>query len=150
MPSRNPGITLALVVGLALFAHSNSQSKDTKKPKMLVFSSADCGPCQEAQPAVDAVIAQCKKRNVEIEEFDLSKPETELLAAKYRLIGTPTFVFLDKNGNEVARLLGKQTETALKQTLSALLGEPCPGIQLLKPKKTSPKKKSPKRPAKAK
>jgi len=45
-------------------------------------------------------------------------------------VGTPTFVFLDPNGVEVARLVGEQTENTLKQALSALRKKPCPGFNL--------------------
>ena len=37
------------------------------------------------------------------------------------------------NGREVARLVGEQSEDTLKQALSALRGEPCPGLGLLEP-----------------
>ena len=145
MSAIKSGAGLALILVSVLLAPPSSQAKEEKKAKMLVFSSEHCRPCQEAQPAVDAVITQCKKRKVAIQEFDLSKPGTEFLAAKYRLIGTPTFVFLDKEGNEVARLLGKQSESALRQAMSAAMGEPCEGLELLKPKTKSKKKKFPKK-----
>jgi len=144
MSAIKSNIVLACLLGLAILAPA-SQAKDVKKARMLVFTSQHCGPCLEAQPAVDAVITQCKKRNVIIQEFDLSKPKTEFLAAKYRLIGTPTFVFLDKEGNEVARLLGQQSEDALRQALSAAMGEACEGLKLLKPKTKNTKKKFPKK-----
>ena len=35
---------------------------------------------------------------------------------------------MDDQGEEVARLIGAQTEDTLRQALSALRGEPCPGL----------------------
>ena len=52
---------------------------------------------------------------------------------RFHLVATPTFVFLDGDGREVARLVGEQSEDTLKQALSALRGEPCPGLGLLEP-----------------
>ena len=46
-------------------------------------------------------------------------------------MGVPTFVFADRDGVEVARLVGEQTEAGLTRALSALRGEPCPGLAIL-------------------
>jgi hypothetical protein len=43
-------------------------------------------------------------------------------------------VFVDEAEYEVARLVGTQTESALKQALGVLRGEDCPGVGTVKSK----------------
>ncbi len=97
-------------------------------PVMLELYSASCTVCERMEPVVTGIAGQCHGNQVRVVQVDVSKPENRHLAEKYRLVGVPTFLFLDIDGEEVARLVGEQTDTALLQALSALRGEPCPGV----------------------
>jgi hypothetical protein len=83
------------------------------------------------RPLLTRMKKECHGKKVFIREFDVADPEDRRIGLKHRLVGTPTFVFLDRQGAEVARLVGEQTEVTLKQALSALRGEPCPGMELM-------------------
>ncbi len=102
-------------------------------PVMLELYKEDCGVCEKMKPVVASIVDQCDEKGVRVRTIDISKPEHRHLASTYRLVGVPTFIFLDADGNEAARLLGEQTEQSLKQTISALRGEPCPGLARLEP-----------------
>ena len=52
-------------------------------------------------------------------------------ANHYGILGVPTFVFIDQQGTEVARLVGEQPEETLIQTLEVLAGQTCDGFHRL-------------------
>ncbi len=97
-------------------------------PVMLELYSESCSVCERMEPIVAGISGQCHGKQVRIVQVDVSAPENRHFAEKFRLVGVPTFLFLDEGGEEVARLVGEQTDSALRQALSALRGEPCPGV----------------------
>ncbi len=100
-------------------------------PVMVEFYSKDCTICQRMKPVVDGIINQCDGNQVLVKQIDISDPENRHFAKRYRLVGVPTFLFIRMDGSEAARLVGEQTESSLKQGLSALRGKPCPGLAAL-------------------
>lgn len=100
----------------------------TRLPRMVELYTRSCPVCRRMKPVVAAVTSACRGRRVKIELRDVSRAENRHLVSRYRLVGVPTFVFIDKNGRETARLIGEQTPQALRQALSALMGSPCPGV----------------------
>lgn len=44
-------------------------------------------------------------------------------ASRYRITATPTLVFLDREGNEAARLLGYQDEDTIRARIKELLAD---------------------------
>jgi cytochrome c-type biogenesis protein len=53
--------------------------------------------------------------------------------------GVPTFVFLDRRGQQVARLVGYQTLESLRQSLSVLVGERCADVGLFNTEPPAPR-----------
>ncbi|MCP4605913.1 MAG: thioredoxin fold domain-containing protein [Proteobacteria bacterium] len=100
-------------------------------PAMVEMYSQNCPVCDRMKPIVDDIFNQCDQRGVKVATLDVSDEKYMHLIGKYRLVGAPTFLFIDKDGNEVARLVGEQTQGTLKQALSALRGERCPGLDLI-------------------
>lgn len=107
-------------------------------PVMVELYKEDCGVCQKMKPTVESITSQCDEKGVHVRTVDIGKPENRHLVKKFKLVGVPTFVFLDEHGNETARLVGEQTEQSLKQTISILRGEPCPGVAFISPNKWQP------------
>lgn len=116
--------------------------EDRPLPTMLAFVSGDCPVCEEMKPVLDRIAGLCDGRRVGIRLFDVAADENRPLADDFRLIGVPTFVFLDREGEEVARLVGRQSEQTLLQELSLLRGERCPGIGAL-PDRATPRNGQP-------
>jgi cytochrome c-type biogenesis protein len=109
----------------------NAIAGKLSKPTMLVLTSSECSVCRQMEPIVKSITSLCDGKGVSIKEYDLALPANRPLITKYRLVATPTFVFLNTDRSEVARLVGQQTDDTLKQALSALRGVPCPGMKLL-------------------
>jgi len=67
------------------------------------FSAVWCGPCHDQEPIVAEIHEEYEGR-LHVEEIDVDqKPE---MAQKYGIKAIPTLVFLDREGNEVDRLVG--------------------------------------------
>ena len=112
-------------------AHPTASQNSEASPTMLAFTSPACTICQRMEPILTDLISECDGKSVKVERIDLSDPGNRELSRSYRLVGVPTYVFQDSKGQEVARLVGEQSPTSLKRALSALRGEPCPGLALL-------------------
>lgn len=97
------------------------------RPVMLELHSSDCTICKRMQPLVERIEERCDG-GVDFVKKDVSQAENRGLVERHRVLGVPTFVFLNAEGQEVARLVGQQTEEALLQALSVARGQQCPGV----------------------
>ena len=138
------GGTLVVVAGVLLvdlaptLSAPASQATVTGTPMMVELYSKDCHICQQMKPVVDQISDHCQGKSVLIETFDVSKPENRDLISRHRVVGVPTFVFLDATGAEVARLVGRQTAGSLKQALAVLRGESCPDVGVVPSEPAAP------------
>ncbi len=126
-PAASPGVAGESV---AVADTLNCQPED-RLPVMVEFYSADCSICKRMAPLVDGIAGQCHGNKVLVRQIDVSQPENRHYLEAHRLVGVPTFVFFDAEEQEVARLVGEQSESSLRQALSVLRGEPCPGLGAL-------------------
>jgi cytochrome c-type biogenesis protein len=108
--------------------HLTTDAQGQRVPAMVELYSSNCSICKQMKPIVNDLVEQCHGKNVLVRTVNVSEGSNRALAKRYRLVGVPTFLFLDKEGKEVARLVGRQTPEALRQALSALRGERCPGV----------------------
>lgn len=83
------------------------------------------------KPLLERLSRQCDKKGVRVSQIDISEEANEQFIDDYQIRAVPTFLFLDENGVETARLVGRQSEETLRQALSVLRGEQCPGMTLL-------------------
>ena len=81
--------------------------------KLLVFSSATCGPCKLYSPQVDKVAVQ----GYNIQKLDVAD-NTELVE-KYRVRGVPTSIIVDEEGTEIHRFMGAKSAPTLKDLLDS-------------------------------
>ncbi len=100
-------------------------------PTMLEFVSTHCPICQRMHPVVAAAERDCSRHGVRVQQVDVFTPAGRALAARYGVLGVPTFLFLDSAGKEVARLVGEQPPQTLMQSLEILAGEKCDGFRPL-------------------
>lgn len=105
--------------------------EDSKRPSVIKFYSPSCPICLQMVPVVNALKNECAGKNLDFRDVDVSTPEGRILAREYGVTGIPVFLFLNKEGKEVARLVGFQTLSALEQAASVLLGEQCPSFRPL-------------------
>lgn len=100
-------------------------------PVMVEFFSSSCTVCKRMEPIIEAITSQCDGNMVRVKKVDISLAENSHFVRQYKLVGVPTFLFISREGSEVARLVGEQSEKTLKQALSALRGVPCPGLKAI-------------------
>jgi cytochrome c-type biogenesis protein len=111
----------------------------SQKPRMVEFYKEDCSVCRQMMPTMNAFKRQCGAKGIEILQIDLSKPANAHFAADYKIRGVPTFVFMDTDGHEAARLIGYQPPHSLEQALAALVGDDrCDGLAMVTPQIPTP------------
>lgn len=100
-------------------------------PTMIAFVSAHCPICHRMAPVVAKAEQDCSAHGVRVQQVDVATPAGREGANRYGILGVPTFIFVDGQGSEVARLVGEQPEETLVQTLEVLAGQSCDGFRRL-------------------
>ena len=72
------------------------------------------------KPIVDELRKEYKDQ-VEFRILDVDKPETEKESRKYGVTAIPLFIFIDKAGNQVDKVVGSMTKSEFKTKLEKLL-----------------------------
>ena len=124
-------LTLFLVLIYAWFFQSSGPDSERETPadmmsnlpKMVELYTPTCPSCRAMEPLLEQLKEICQHRGVGVDMIDISKVENEHIADELDVIAVPTFIFLDQNGIETARLVGKQTELTLKAHLTDLGGQ---------------------------
>jgi cytochrome c-type biogenesis protein len=112
-------------------APSVAASPVAQMPTMLEFVSAHCPICHRMAPVVAKAEQDCSAHGVAIRQVDVATAAGREGVTRYGVLGVPTFVFLDQQGAEVARLVGEQPAGTLIQTLEVLAGQSCDGFHRL-------------------
>lgn len=86
-------------------------------PKMVELYAPGCPSCRAMDPLLEQLKEKCGHRGVGVDKVDISRAENEHIAEKLGVFAVPTFVFLDQNGAEVSRLVGRQTESDRKSVV---------------------------------
>ena len=86
-------------------------------PALVVFETANCGPCQSLRPLLDALAEEFRTRMLVVRVTDASEG---WLAARYHLVFVPTLVFW-RNGREFARIKGNAGLDAIREHVRFLL-----------------------------
>lgn len=95
------------------------------KPVLIEFYSDTCPVCRSMIPIVNAIERDCTGKNLALVKININSPESAPLIKKYRIFGVPTFVFLDRTGKEVARLLGYQEPENFSKVLKIITSQKC-------------------------
>lgn len=93
------------------------------KPTVLFFYANWCPTCKAEEPTVKTIVADTNVplNVIRVNTLDSDTDADEKALAKdYDIFIQHTFVFLDKNGNEVDRSIGTQGETQLRTKINAL------------------------------
>lgn len=90
---------------------SNFEESTNEGLVLVDFYAPWCGPCRALAPTLAQV------NNVKV--VKVNTDESYNLAVKYRVSSLPTLVFL-KEGNEVGRMIGLQSKTAVQNKIDEL------------------------------
>lgn len=102
------------------FTDQNFQN-EVLESKILVlvdFWAPWCGPCQMLGPIIEKIAAEYEGKSVKIGKLNVDdNPQT---AEKYQVMSIPTII-LFKNGEIKEKLMGLQSEEALKNVIDKYL-----------------------------
>lgn len=79
------------------------ETETTGLPKLWDFWATWCPPCKALKPTIEALATEYAGK-IEIKSIDIDKNGE--LASKFGIQAVPTLVFLDKDGNELSRIVG--------------------------------------------
>jgi len=82
--------------------------------KVIKFQAEWCGPCKLLAPIFDQVKSEVS--GVLFQDVDVDADSA--LAIKYNVRGVPTII-IEKNGQEVKRLVGMQQKPVLTSTINS-------------------------------
>ncbi len=85
--------------------------------KVLKFGALWCKECLVMKPMWDAIEKNIS--GLETQYFDADENEEKL--KEYSVTDIPTFIFLDKNGDEIERLKGVQNKEDLEEKVKKYL-----------------------------
>ena len=80
---------------------------------LLYFSASWCGPCAQMSPVVSRVVSAIPCVNLTKIDID----DNLDLVREHQVGSVPTFVLLE-NGETIGTLIGRQTETSLREFLT--------------------------------
>jgi cytochrome c-type biogenesis protein len=94
-------------------------------PRLVVFTSPTCQTCARMQPVIAQAERECGALPGAVQHIDLGEEPGRALGRRYAVRVVPTFLSLDANGDEVARLVGEQDAQTLARALGETRGELC-------------------------
>jgi thioredoxin 1 len=82
--------------------------------KVIKFQAEWCGPCKALAPIFEQVKSEVSGVSFQDVDIDVNSA----LAIQYKVRGVPTIV-IEKDGQEVKRLVGMQQKTSLTSTINS-------------------------------
>ncbi len=121
-------ITLILVLPIVFYAlfkapeNSGALEAAAGKPIVLEFSSPMCSECLKLKKVLDVVEPQYK-RKITFQKINAAMMDRETVekVRKYNVKVVPTTIFIDKEGNTVAKKEGAMTKEVFVSQLEELL-----------------------------
>ena len=91
--------------------------KSSAKPVLVDFWAEWCGPCKLIAPILDEI---AEEQSEKLRVAKLNVDEAPHIAQRLQVLSIPTMI-LFKNGQQVARLVGAKSKTALLNDLAEFL-----------------------------
>ena len=84
--------------------------------KVLKFKAGWCGPCTTLAPTINEVVSEIN--GIMYQEVDIE--QEPMLSIQYKIKSLPT-VIIEKNGQEVSRIIGVQSKNLYIATIKSHL-----------------------------
>ena len=110
---------------LALSEAAPAPAAHAGEARALYFHQPHCPNCLKLAPIIAAMTQTCSGQGLRVEKIDVSQGPNKALAARRGVRGTPTLVFEDSDGTEVARFVGGIDLAQVHEALAVLTGERC-------------------------
>lgn len=94
-------------------------------PHVLEFVSGTCPSCERMRPVVETVLRACENHALPLIAVNVSEGNGRALATRHAVRGTPTFVFLGSDGEEISRLVGETDASRFIDTIDRAFGITC-------------------------
>lgn len=94
------------------------------RPRLLAFSSQDCPACKRMASVVEAAEQTCDAAD-DVMHVSLDDDAGQAIASRYKVELLPSYVSVDADGHEVARLGGVQTRERIEQSIEEVRGVRC-------------------------
>ena len=114
---------LALVVlAGGYLAYTRWFAAPSEGPAVLYFRSDTCPYCKEMAPKVDEIRRQYG-RSIDFVYVDVGQEDGERLGREHGVIGTPTLLLLDSEGQQTNILRGTLPESVIEQAVQDLVAQ---------------------------
>ena len=87
-------------------------------PVLVDFWASWCIPSQMMMPVIDRLSEEYEDKKVKIKKLNVDQNPT--MRDKYKILGCPTFI-LFKDGKELTRKIGAQSDNQLKEFINSFL-----------------------------
>lgn len=112
---------LMATLGAAVFvASACSPSRAGNRPTLVYFRAANCPYCKKMTPVVDE-IGQQYGRQLHVVYAEVDQQQGKDLASQYGIIGYPTILLLDSEGERAGLLRGVVPRPTLEKMVDDLL-----------------------------
>lgn len=92
---------------------------------VLAFESDHCPVCTRMKDVVASAERRCSEAGAPIQRVNVATSSGLSQARSRGVVGVPTYVFVDRDGNEVSRLIGEHSEARLLESIEAASGKTC-------------------------
>ena len=116
------GAVIVMTVGsLALFKQASASSDCVGEgPCMLYFYTDSCAVCKSMEPIHDR-LGKKYGGDFSIKRINVDRSQGKKLAREYDVIGQPTYILFDSDGEQVRKLMGAQSAETFEREIERIL-----------------------------
>ena len=105
--------------------HASKVLTPNELPIFLSIVEPNCTSCKKGSLIIEELKKTCGDKFVEFREVDVKNPNYAYIAIELGIIGTPTYIIIDKDGQELIRYAGEQKKETLNEAIKKITGKDC-------------------------